>query len=372
MRGRLLALIAKEFIQIVRDPSSILIAFVFPLMLLFIYGFGVSLDMDHLKIGIALEDRRPAAEDFAFSLMHSKYFDPVIAPDEKTVSEKVMKGELDGFVVIPFYFSYYKARDPDRKGPFYVVADGSSPNTAAFVENYLRGAWGNWILQQRSMSGTRRSAQVLLQPRYWYNEELNSRFFLLPGSIGIIMALIGTLLTALVVAREWERGTIEALMATPVTMMEIIISKMLSYLLLGLGSMAVCTLITIFYFDVPFRGSFTSLFLVSTVFLLAALEMGLLISFATRSQFLSSQIAIISAFLPAFILSGFIFEISSMPSLIQAVAYIMPAKYLVSSLQTLFLVGDVWPLLGVNLLAMALASAVLMVFILRKAKKRLD
>lgn len=372
MKGRLLALIHKEFIQIIRDPSSILIAFVFPLLLLFIYGYGVSLDMDHLKIGIALEDRRPAAEDFAFSLQHSKYFDPLISSNQRDLRHKVMTGELDGFVVIPFYFSYYKEQYPDQKGPFYLVADGSAPNTASFVANYVRGAWQNWMSQQKIMTGKPLQPQVVLQPRYWYNEELNSRFFLLPGAIGIIMALIGTLLTALVVAREWERGTIEALMATPVTMAEIIISKMLCYLCLGLGSMMVCTLITVFFFEVPFRGSFLALLAVSTVFLLAALETGLLISFATRSQFLASQVAIISGFLPAFILSGFIFEISSMPAPIQAVAHMLPAKYLVSSLQTLFLVGDVWSLLLLNMAIMALIAGILIIFIARKARKRLD
>jgi ABC-2 type transport system permease protein len=372
MKKRLLALIRKEAIQIIRDPSSILIAFIFPLLLLFIYGYGVSLDMDHLKIGIALEDRRPPAEDFAFSLQHSTYFDPVISMNQKELSHKVMTGELDGFVVIPFYFSYYKALDPDQKGPFYVVADGSAPNTASFVENYVRGAFGNWIEQQRAMQGRVTTGQVVVSPRYWYNEELNSRYFLLPGSIGIIMALIGTLLTALVVAREWERGTVEALMATPVTMGEIITSKMICYLVLGLGSMTICTLITIFFYGVPFRGSFLALLAVSAVFLLAALETGLLISFATRSQFLASQVAIVSAFLPAFILSGFIFEISSMPDIIQAVAHMLPAKYLVSSLQTLFLVGDVWALLLTNMAVMGLIAVILLLMIARRAKKRLD
>lgn len=357
---RLKALIIKEFIQIVRDPSSIVIAFVFPLMLLFIYGFGVSLDMDHLKIGLVLEDRRPQGESFAFALQNSKYFDLTIKTNEKEIADLMRAGDLDGFVVIPFYFSYYENLG---KAPFYVVADGSAPNTAAFVLNYVNGAWSTWKGQ---------GGPVILQPRYWFNEELDSHYFLLPGSIAIIMALIGTLLTALVVAREWERGTIEALMATPVTMKEIIISKMFCYLCLGLGSMTLCTLVTIFFYGVPFRGSFLALFMVSTIFLLASLQVGLLISFATRNQFLAAQISIVTAFLPAFILSGFIFEISSMPAVIQVLTEVLPARYLVSSLQTLFLAGDVWSLVLMNCAIMALIAIVLLFFIVRKAKKRLD
>lgn len=369
---RVKALIWKEFKQIVRDPSSILIAFIFPLLLLFIYGTGVSLDMDHLKIGIVLEERKPASEDFAFSLVHSQYFDMRFVESEKEAADLITKGDIDGFIVVPFYFSYYKERASQKRGPLYVVGDGSSPNTATFVTNYVRGAWLNWQIQQKSAEGQKIVPGAVLEPRYWYNEELSSQFFLLPGSIAIIMTLIGTLLTALVVAREWERGTIEALMATPVTMGEIIISKMFCYLCLGLGSMILCTLITIFIYGVPFRGTFLALLLVSTIFLIASLGVGLWISFVARNQFVAAQVAIVTAFLPAFMLSGFIFEISSMPALIQATTHILPARYLVSSLQTLFLVGNVWPLLLVNMAITAVIAAILLFIIKIKAQKRLD
>jgi ABC-2 type transport system permease protein len=280
-------------------------------------------------------------------------------------------GDLKGIVVVPFYFSQYKRR-PDRKGPIFVAADGSSPNTASFVQNYVEGAWQNWQIQERISNGRQPPPQVNVQSRFWYNEELNSRHFLIPGSIAIIMTLIGTLLTALVISREWERGTMEALMATPVTMGEFIIAKMFSYFCMGIFSLSFCTFLATEMYGLPFRGSLTALFFVSSIFLLAALAMGLLISSIARNQFVASQISIISAFLPAFMLSGFIFEIASMPVLIRLLTYIFPAKYMVNSLQTLFLVGDVWELLKINIAAMAIIAAILFTIMALKTVKRLD
>jgi ABC-2 type transport system permease protein len=208
--------------------------------------------------------------------------------------------------------------------------------------------------------------------RFWYNEELDSRHFLIPGSIAIIMTLIGTLLTALVISREWERGTMEALLATPVTIRELIISKMVAYFVLGIFSMVLCTVIALFLYGLPFRGSIFVLFLVSSVFLIAALSLGLLISAKAKDQFLASQIAITTSFLPAFMLSGFVFEISSMPLSIRLVTCIIPAKYMVSSLQTLFLAGNVMRLLLFNMLALALIAVVPLFLLTRQVKKRLD
>lgn len=368
---RIKALMVKEFFQIIRDPSSILIAIVFPLLLLFLYGFGVSLDINHLKIGLVLQDTNPDAESFALSLRNSPFFDVTVSRDEAPLVEKIISGKKRGLVIVPFYFSDYKERE-DKRGPIYVIADGSEPNTATFVQNYVRGAWLNWLNQQAVSNSTKDLPQIAIQSRVWYNEELNSRYFLIPGSIAIIMTLIGTLLTAMVVAREWERGTFEALMATPVTIGEFLIAKMICYLCMGMASMILCTGLSIFLYGVPFRGSFLVLLGVSFFFLLAALGTGLLISSFSKSQFVASQISIISAFLPAFMLSGFIFEISSMPWIIRMITYFIPAKYMVSSLQTLFLVGNVWQLLILNVLIMALGSCVVFFLLSIKAKKRLD
>lgn len=368
---RIKALVKKEFYQIYRDPSTILIAFIFPLMLLTIYGVGVSLDMDNLKVGVVLEDSSPKAESFYYSLMGSKYFSLSIARHKKELEDKITSGKLRGLVTIPFYFTEYTKR-PDNFGPIYVVADGSEVNTANFVQNYISTVWEQWTAQEFIKEQGKSYPSMNIEQRIWYNEELNSRDFLLPGSIAIIMTLIGSLLTALVIAREWERGTIEALMATPITMGEIYLSKMISYFLLGIISMILCALISTFIFGVPFRGSLLLLIIVSAVFLLTALGSGLLISILTKNQFQASQISLFTAFLPAFMLSGFVFEISSMPFLIRLISYLIPARYMVSSLLSLFLVGNVWRLLIINASIMGLIALILFIAIFVQTRKRLD
>ncbi|EKE21531.1 MAG: hypothetical protein ACD_7C00202G0002 [uncultured bacterium] len=367
---RIKALFIKEFYQIIRDSSSIIIAFIYPLILLFIYGVGVSLDIDHLKVGVVLQDTNPDSINFLLSLRDSKYFSVTTEREQYKIEEKLIAGKLKGMVVMPFYFSQYDKR-PDRKGPIYVVADGSDPNTANFLQNYVGGAWEKSIAQTMINTGNQDAAFINVDSRFWFNETLNSRHFLIPGSIAIIMTLIGSLLTALVIAREWERGTIEALMATPVTMREIFISKILAYFLLGMCSMLICTVISIVFFRVPFRGAIIPLTVVSSVFLLTALGTGLLISSLTKNQFLASQLSIVTSFLPAYMLSGFIFEISSMPFLIRALTYLFPAKYMVTCLQSLFLVGNVWRLLIVNAAIMLVIVIVLFVIIFFNPKKRL-
>jgi ABC-2 type transport system permease protein len=248
-----------------------------------------------------------------------------------------------------------------------VIADGSEPNTARFVHNYARGVVETWARSERGDA-----ASIQLEPRFWFNAELESRNFLVPGSIGVVMTLIGTLLTALVVAREWERGTMEALLATPIGRVDLLLGKLLPYYVLAMTSMAICTLLAVFLFDVPLRGSVLALFAISTVFLVPALGQGLLISAAAKNQFVASQFALLSAFLPAFLLSGFVFEISSMPPAIQAVTYAVPARYLIPSLQTVFLAGDVWPLFLRHMAAMLAIGAVFMALAFRLTRKRLD
>lgn len=365
------ALIIKECYQMVRDPSCILIAFIFPLLLLFIYGYGLSLDLDHIKIGLVVKDHNLLATSFASTLRGSKYFDVEESQDLAYLERKVVDGRLKGVCIIPEYFSEFKNMTAE-KGPIFIAADGSEPNTANFVLNYVQTAYENWLRDQQIELKEPLTSLVNLQPRYWYNEELNSHHFLIPGSIAIIMTLIGTLLTALVVAREWERGTIEALMTTPMTMSEFLISKLIAYFFLGMASMVFCTAISLYLFNLPFRGSIPALVGVSSAFLLAALATGLLISTIANSQFVAAQISTVTAFLPAFMLSGFIFDIDSMPFLIRLITNLFPAKYMVSSLQTLFLVGNVWQLLLFNISIMLIMSCVLFIAITLRTKKRLD
>lgn len=368
---RIKALIVKEFYQIVRDPSSILISIVLPLILLFLYGFGVSLDVNHLRIGLALEDTSPDAQSFMKSLTDSRFFDVTIRRDRREFTEDILKGNLRGIVVIPQYFTAFRYHQ-DKIAPIQVIADGSEPNTANFVQNYVAGAWQNWLQQEALGAGQGIKDLINVQPRFWYNEQLESRFFLVPGSLAIIMTLIGTLLTALVVSREWERGTMEALMSTPVTTVELIIGKLIPYFILGMCSMTACVIVARLMYGIPQRGSWFALEFVSACFLLTSLGLGLLISTVIRNQFAAAQAAMVAAFLPAYILSGFIFEIASMPLVIQWVTYVVPARYFVTALQTIFLVGDVWSLLIMSLIPMLLICLLLFLIIAHITVKRLD
>ncbi len=368
---RVKAMIIKEFFQIIRDPSSILISLILPLILLFLYGYGVSLDADHIKLGLVLEDTSPEAQSFSESLTNSRYFDVTIKRDRRSFTDDITRGDIRGLVVIPSYFSSFRHRQ-DNTAPIQVIADGSEPNTANFVQNYVLGAWLIWLQQQSYTEKLEGLPLVQSEPRFWYNEELESRNFLIPGSLALIMTLIGTLLTALVVAREWERGTMEALMSTPVSIVELLIGKLVPYFILGLCSMTMSVIVARLIYGIPYRGHWITLLLVSGVFLVAALALGLLISTLAKNQFVAAQASMVTAFLPAFILSGFIFEITSMPQAIQYLTYLLPARYFVASLQTLFLVGDVREVILPNTLAMLFLGILLFMLTARFTVKRLD
>ena len=281
---RIHALIKKEFYQIIRDSSSILISVLLPLILLFIYGYGVSLDANHIRIGLVMQDSSADAIRFEQSLQGSRFFDVQVVRSFEEISEQIIAGKVRGIVVVPSYFTQYLNRE-DEIAPIQVIADGSEPNTAAFVQNYVFGAWSTWLLQEKINQGLVNHDLVKLQPRYWYNEDLDSRNFLIPGSIAIIMTLIGTLLTALVIAREWERGTMEAMMATPVRVIELVIGKLIPYFLLGMGSMVLCVIVAVVIYEVPLRGSFFALTLSSGAFLFTSIQLGLLISMIKQQVF---------------------------------------------------------------------------------------
>jgi len=368
---RMKALIFKESLQIVRDPSSILIAFILPLILLFLFGYGVSLDARQVRLGVVLEDMSPEARSLAAAYQATPFFNVTTALERQALEEDLVSGRLRGLLIIPRDF----ARDlhtPGVTARVQVVTDGSETNTANYVANYADGTLANWLVQESRQTGRASAPPVELVARFFYNAELDSRNSLVPGSLAIIMAIIGTLLTALVVAREWERGTMEALLATPLSAPEIVFGKLVPYFILGMASMAVCTAVAFFLFGIPFRGSLPALAIASAAFLLTALGQGFLISTVTRNQFIASQAALVSAFLPAFILSGFVFEIASMPLIIRGLARVIPARYFVTNLQTLFLAGDIWSLMRDNILALLLLAGLLFALTLKKTPKRLE
>jgi len=365
---RLIALIGKEGSQIARDPSTFLIAFVLPLILLFLFGYAVSLDTSRTRIALVVQDSSAPALGLAQAFRSSAYFEVTESRSLAPVRALMVDGRIRGIVVIPQDFGAgVKRGDPPA---IQIVTDGSQPNTAAFVGVYAEGVRQAWAASE----GTEPNAAPRIQAsaRFWFNPDLRSRYFLVPGSIAIVMTMIGTLLTALVVAREWERGTMEAMMATPISMAEFIASKVIPYFLLALVSMGLCTAIAVFAFHVPFRGSIPALLAIASAFLMPALGLGLFISAATKNQFVASQIALLTAFLPTFLLSGFIFEISSMPWPIRMITYAVPARYLIPSLQTVFLAGDFWGLILPNVAIMLGFGLLFFLLSFRVTRRSLD
>jgi len=278
--------------------------------------------------------------------------------------------KIDAIVLLRQDFSR-QIRTPGG-APIQVIVNGVDANNARLISGYIEGTWTRWIEHEARMNGSVIRIPVQVEQRVWFNSELRSRNFLVPGLIAIIMTLIGALLTAMVMAREWERGTMEALMVTPVARKEILLGKLIPYFLLGMGGMALSVVMAVFLFRVPLQGSLLVLTAASSLFLLTALGMGLLISILAKNQFVAGQAAIIVTFLPAFILSGFIFDISSMPPLVQALTHLIAARYFVSILQTVFLAGNVWSVIIPNALALIIMSAIFLGISRRKFRKRLE
>lgn len=368
---RVRALCVKETRQIVRDPSSWLIAVVIPLLLLFIFGYGINLDSSRLHVGVLIEQQSDEALDFTHTLSASPYIQPTISDSRHELIQLMQAGKIRGMVVIPTDFAQNMAR-PGATAPLQVITDGSEPNTANFVQGYIEGIWQIWQQQRAEDRGEHFTPPIDVQLRYWFNPAAISQHFIIPGAITIIMTVIGAILTSLVVAREWERGTMEALLSTQVTRTELLLCKLLPYYVLGMLAMLLCMLVSVFILDVPYRGSLILLFLITSLFLLSTLGMGLLISTITRNQFNAAQVALNAAFLPSIMLSGFIFQIDSMPAIIRAVTYVIPARYFVSTLQSLFLAGNIATVLVVNVLFL-IASAVMFIGLTAlKTKRRLD
>lgn len=368
---RVRALCVKETRQIVRDPSSWLIAVVIPLLLLFIFGYGINLDSSRLHVGVLLEQQSEEALDFAHTVSASPYIQPTVSDNRQQLVQLMQAGKIRGMVVIPTDFAQNMAR-AGTTAPVQVITDGSEPNTANFVQGYIEGIWQIWQQQRAEDRGEHFEPLIDVQLRYWFNPAAISQHFIIPGAITIIMTVIGAILTSLVVAREWERGTMEALLSTQVTRTELLLCKLLPYYVLGMLAMLLCMLVSVFILGVPYRGSLLLLFLITSLFLLSTLGMGLLISTITRNQFNAAQVALNAAFLPSIMLSGFIFQIDSMPAVIRAVTYVIPARYFVSTLQSLFLAGNIAPVLIVNVLFL-IASAVMFIGLTAlKTKRRLD
>jgi ABC-2 type transport system permease protein len=315
---------------------------------------------------------QPSAETAAFTSLfrHSRYFVSREALGMREAERALRRHDVDGIVHLRADFG--RRLDAGREASIQLILNGVDANTARVVQGYVQGVWATWLSRRATETGANPGPPVRTEQRIWYNAQLASRNYLVPGLIAVIMTLIGALLTALVMAREWERGTMEALMVTPVSMGEVLIGKLVPYFVLGMGSMALSVGVARWLFEVPLRGSPFVLLAASALFLAAALGMGLAISITARNQFVAGLAAIITTFLPAFILSGFVFDIDSMPWPVQVLTHVVAARYFVALLQTLFLAGDVWAVILPNAAALVVLAALFLSIVRRRAVKRLE
>jgi ABC-2 type transport system permease protein len=365
---RVWSLVRKEARQIVRDPSSIAIGVVLPVLLILLFGYGVSLDVMNVPVAVVLEDPSPDATELAASFRLSPYFDARMLVSMPRAQELLLAGEVDGIVRIrPDFARHLALGDAEVQ----VLVHATDANRARIIQGYAEGAVGQWVARRAAEGKDVAAGPVVVQDRLWFNEANDSHYFLVPGLIVLVMTLIGAMLTSLVMAREWELGTLEALFVTPVRPDEILLGKTIPYFVLGMVGLALCLLAAKFLFHVPFRGSLWVLAGASMLYLLVALGVGLLISSATKNQFVASQLTMLVTFLPAFMLSGFLFDLRSMPAPVRLLTYALPARYYVALLQTVFLAGDVWSVVVPNAAVLAGMAAVLLVLSLRATKKKL-
>jgi ABC-2 type transport system permease protein len=367
---RLLAVSRKEVFQVLRDFRSLLIVLLMPLMLMTVLGYGINLDTRHIRVFAFDREGSPASQDLLKRFESSEYFDLVATvTDYRALAAALDDGRCQLAIVIPHDFS---ARLHDgRPVNVQALVDGSDANTAELAIGYAQGVLGAYGATVQADYLRKSNAPTVnpvlsVEVRTWFNEDLESKNFIVPGVAAIVMAVIGVLLTSLTIAREWERGTMEQLISTPVTALEIVIGKLLPYFALGMLDTAVCAAIAVWWFEVPFRGSLATLAVGSGIYLTAILGLGFWISVVTKNQLAASQIGLVATFLPSFLLSGFTFPIEQMPLGVQPFTYVIAARYYIVILKSVFLRGSGLGALADPLIALV-AYALIMVFLAKRS-----
>ena len=364
---RLLAVARKEAMQLRRDPRSLAMGFIVPAAMILFFGYVISFDVKDIKLGVLDQDLTPRSRELVEAFQGSGWFRVTerLTRDAE-VAPLLDRARVRMVMVIPSGFQSELAAG--RAAPVQALVDGADANTASIALNYANSIV--LAYSARAALGMREvRPPILVQARVWYNETLTSSNMIVPGLVAIVMMIIAAQLTALTIAREWERGTMEQLAATPVHPAEVILGKLLPYLAIGLVDMLAIVLIGLYVFDVPLRGSPVLLIVMATLFLLGSLGLGIWISAAIKSQFLATQTAMQATFLPSNMLSGFMYDVSNMPIILQALSHAVPARYFITVTRGIFLKGVGLSVLwaqGLAMLAFALVGLTLAVRSFRK------
>ena len=376
---RLVAITRKELIQVVRDARSLLVVVAMPILLMFAYGYGISFDIKHVPICILDREGSQQSQDLLKRFQSSEYFRVVKAVDsDQELVAAIDSGRCQLAIVIPWDFSRKLAAG--GKAEVQAIADASDNNTAnvsmsysaAILQGYSQQVQLEWLRRQGLAGASSGSAPIRVDARTWFNENLESSAGIVPGVVVMVMAVVGTFLTSLTIAREWERGTMEQLISTPATSMEVMLGKLAPYFIIGMLDTTVCAVLGVLWFDVPFRGHWSVFFLSSTLFLIVVLSLGYFFSVIGKSQLAANQLAMLATFLPTFLLSGFIFPIDQMPVPVQVISWVLPARYFMTIIRSVFLKGTSLARLQTNLLPLAVFAALLALLATRAFHKRLD
>lgn len=368
---RLWALVKKETRQLLRDQSNLMIGIGLPIALIFIFGYGVTLDVKDIKLAVVTTQPSEQTEDVVSAIRLSPYFKPTIMTSFQQAKKALRARDVEAIAVFDDTFAADLAAG---HADVQLIVLGSDATRASSIRTYFSSLVGTWAQKRadRSHFASNSTGGVTVIPRIWFNDANTSTWFIVPGLIVLIMTLVGTFLTALVMAREWERGTLEALFVTPVRPTEVILAKIIPYFFVGIIGLVMCVLASTFLFHVPIHGSFFILVIGSVIYMLVALAIGLLISAKTRNQFLASQLAILVSFLPAMMLSGFVFDLGNLPTAVKLIGMLLPATYFIELLRTVFLAGDFWPIIIKDLALLTLYAVVLLGLARMLTKKTLD
>lgn len=340
---RLTALTRKEILQLKRDRSSILMGVVLPIVLILIVGYGLSLDIKHVPMAVALEDSSPTARRLVSFTEQSEYFSPRYVYSIQEAKDLMRSHQVSVVLRVPQDFSRELSRGEAK---LQLLINGVESTAAASAQSYVQGAVLGWAAEQQVR--TRSQGYASIVSRVWFNDANTSTWFFVPGILMVVLTICGVFLTSVVMAREWERGTLESLFVTPMGVLELILAKVIPYFCLSFIGMASCLAVSRIFYDLPLRGSLVILLGVSMLYILVALGLGIVISAVTKNQFLACQVSMLVSFLPSVMLSGFIFDLHSEPMLIRLVSRFFPATYYLQLLRSLCLTGNYWPLIGQN------------------------